>query len=91
MNSKTITINILIENDQIFSDKYNENQKLKVLKNKTIAHFKLTDGEKRVLRREDGSIILDDSKTIEEIGIFDGETLRFIVKIDKPNRDKGFA
>tara|TARA_R110001583_G_scaffold178502_2_gene334463 strand:+ start:715 stop:990 length:276 start_codon:yes stop_codon:yes gene_type:complete len=91
MNTKKKTINVLIENDQLFTSIYNDNQKIQVIVNKTIAHFKITDADNRLLRRDDGSVILDYSKTIEEVGIFDGETLRFIVKVDKPNRDKGFA
>lgn len=91
MDTKKITINVLIENDQIYTAVYNINQKLKVIVNKTIEHFSLTSTENRVLRREDGTELLDYNKKIEDAGILDGETLRFIVKTDKPKRDKGFA
>lgn len=91
MKKEKVILKILIENDRIYSEEYNSNQKTKVIVNKTIEHFNLQDGEQRVLRREDGTEIVDYSKTIEEVGLQDGETLRFFIKTKKPDRDKGFA
>ena len=86
-----LEISVLIENDQVFVEEYNTNQKLQVIVNKTINHFNLTDANKRVLRREDGTELLDYKVTIENVGIENGETLRFFIKVDKPDRDKRFA
>jgi len=86
-----LEISVLIENDQVFVEEYNTNQKLQVIVNKTIDHFNLADANKRVLRREDGTELLDYKVTIENVGIENGETLRFFIKVDKPDRDKRFA
>jgi hypothetical protein len=84
-------INVLIENDQLFAEDYNANQKLNVIVNKTTNHFNLSDSDKRVLRREDGTELLDYKQTIKDVGIVNDETLRFFIKVDKPDRDKRFA
>ena len=84
-------INVLIENDQLFAEDYNANQKLNVIVNKTTNHFNLSDSDKRVLRREDGTELLDYKQTIEDVGIVNDETLRFFIKVEKPDRDKRFA
>jgi len=90
MKKEKIDIKVLIENDRVYSDEYNLNQKLQVIVNKTLEHLAITaDG--RELKREDGTPLLDLSRTIEEVGIRDGETLRFFKKAPKPDRDKGFA
>jgi len=90
MSKQKIEIKVLIEGDQIFKEEYNENQKIQVIVNKAKANLKI-DTEGRELRREDGTPILDWTKTIEEVGIADGECLRFVKKAPKPDRDKGFA
>lgn len=90
MSANKLTINILIENDQKYGDEFISKQKLQVIVNKITAKLKI-DAEGRILRREDGTQLTDLSKTIEEVGISDGETLRFFKKSDKPDRDKRFA
>ena len=85
-----MTIKVLIENDQLFINEFNSNQKVQVIVNKALAFLKV-DSEGRILRHEDGSQILDFTKTIEEESIQDGECLRFVKKSEKPDRDKGFA
>ncbi|MEQ8531445.1 MAG: DUF2604 domain-containing protein [Imperialibacter sp.] len=90
MKKEKIQIKVLIEGDRVFTDEYNENQKVQVIVNKTLANLGITaDG--RELKREDGTPILDWSKTIEDIDVVDGECLRFFKKAPKPDRDKGFA
>jgi hypothetical protein len=90
-NDKKITIKVLIENDRIFTEEYNVNQHLKVIVNKTIEHFSLDANEERILRREDGTELTDLNSTIQDIGIRDGETLRYIKKAPRPPRQEGFA
>lgn len=91
MNSNKLSINVLIEDDQVFEEQYVSKQKLKVILNKAKAKLDI-DLEDRILRREDGASLEDLSQTIKEIGINDGETLRLFKKVkDKPDRDKGFA
>ena len=90
MKNEKLTVKVLIENDQVFSDEYNPNQKVKVIVNKTLAHLSIT-AEGRELRHEDGTPITDFDQTIEEASIADGETLRYFKKSTKPDRDKGFA
>lgn len=90
MKKDKITIRVLIENDRVFVEEYNTNQKIHVIVNKALANLKITaDG--RELRREDGTPITNFELTIEDVGIFDNETLRFMKKAPKPDRDKGFA
>jgi hypothetical protein len=90
MKKEKILIKVLIENDRIYSHEYNLNQKLQVVVNQTLEHLSITsDG--RQLRREDGTPLNDLTLTIDEIEIRDGETLRYIKKSTKPDRDKGFA
>lgn len=92
MNDKTdkIIIKVLIENDQIFSDEFNLNQKVQVIINKTIAQLKI-NAEGRELRHEDGIPIINFNQKISEVEITNAETLRFFKKSAKPDRDKGFA
>lgn len=90
MKKEKMTIKVLIENDRIFTDEFNSNQKIQVIVNKTLANLKIDD-EGRELRHEDGVPIIDFSKTIEDANIQDGECLRFVKKNPKPDRDKGFA
>lgn len=90
MKEKKLTIKVLIENDQIFEEEYNSNQKVQVIVNKTLAHLKI-NGEGRELRHEDGTPITDFNKSIEEVGLVNGECMRFFIKSTKPDRDKGFA
>lgn len=90
MSKEKLTIKVLIENDRIFVDEYNSNQKVQVIVNKALANL-IIDAEGRELRHEDGVPIADFSKTIEDANIQDGECLRFIKKSSKPDRDKGFA
>ena len=90
MNESKINISVLIENDQKFTGSFIIKQKVQVIVNKVIAEFSISS-ENRELRREDGTPILDYGKTIEEIGIYENETLRYFVKSDKPDRDKRFA
>lgn len=90
MKKEKTTIKVLIENDQLFLEDYNPNQKLQVIVNKALSHFNITV-EGRELKREDGTPLSDFSKTVEETGIQDNETLRFFKKAPKPDRDKGFA
>lgn len=90
MKKEKLTIKVLIENDQIFTDEFNLNQKVQVIVNKISADLKI-DAEGRELRHEDGQPIEDLTKAIEDINIQDGECLRFFKKSTKPDRDKGFA
>ncbi len=90
MKKEKLTIKVLIENDQIFEEEYNSNQKLQVIVNKTLAQLKITaDG--RELKREDGTPLTDLTQRIEETDIQEGETLRFFKVAPKPDRDKEFA
>jgi len=41
-NDKKLKISVLIENDQIFTDEYLDNQKLEVIVNRTLAKLKIT-------------------------------------------------
>ncbi|MDF2449444.1 MAG: putative ThiF family protein [Bacteroidota bacterium] len=89
-NDKKLNISVMIEGDKIFTEEYNDNQKLNVIVNKTLAKLQITaDG--RELKREDGTPLLDLNLTIAEVGLRDGEVLRFFKKAVKPDRDKGFA
>jgi hypothetical protein len=90
MKKEKLEIKVLIEGDKSFSDEYNIIQKIQVIVNKTLENLKI-EAEGRELRREDGTPILDWKKTIDEIGIVNGECLRFFKKVQKPDRDKGFA
>lgn len=90
MKPEKLTIGILIENDQKFDDTFVSKQKLQVIVNKAVTNLNI-DAEGRILRREDGMPLKDFSKTIDEVGINDGETLRFFEKSEKPYRDKRFA
>ncbi len=88
--SEKLTVKVLIENDKVYSEEYNPNQKVQVIVNKTLAHLKI-EAEGRELRHEDGSPITEFNQQIEDASIENGETLRFFKKSTKPDRDKGFA
>lgn len=90
MKEQKLTIKVLIENDQIFTEEYNPNQKIQVIVNKALADLKITAAG-RELRHDDGEPITDFTKTIQEVDIQNGECLKFIKKSNKPDRDKGFA
>ncbi len=90
MNEKKITIVVLIEGDQTFSETFNLNQKVQVIVQKALANLKIEETGRK-LRREDGTPIGDFSMTIEETGIQNQEVLRFVKSAEKPDRDKGFA
>jgi hypothetical protein len=90
MKKEKLLIKVLIENDRLYSHEFNENLKLQVVVNQTIEHLNITS-DNRELKREDGTPLTDLSKTIEDVGINDGETLRYFKKTQKPDRDKGFA
>ncbi len=90
MKKDKIEIRVLIENDRVFTDEYNPNQKLQVIVDKAISHFSIT-AESRELKREDGTPLADLTLRIDETTIREGETLRFFKKASKPDRDKGFA
>lgn len=87
---KAITIKVMIENDQLFEETFQPNQKIQVILNKLQARFKI-ELVKRTLRREDSSEIKDYTATIEDIGIYDQETLNFYKNSNKPDRDERFA
>lgn len=89
-NDKKLKISVLIEGDKIFSEDYNSNQKIQVIINKTLEKLQIT-AEGRELRREDGTPLIDFNLTIAEVGIREGEVLRYFKKAVKPDRDKGFA
>jgi hypothetical protein len=90
MKKEKLEIKVLIEGDKSFTEEYNINQKIQVIVNKTLENLKI-NAEGRELRREDGTPILDWKKTIDEVVIVNGECLRFFKKVQKPDRDKGFA
>ncbi|MBS1511077.1 MAG: DUF2604 domain-containing protein [Bacteroidetes bacterium] len=90
MKKEKLTIKVLIEGDKVFTEEYNGNQHLQVIVNKAIENLNITTTD-RELKREDGTPLLDWKKTIDEIGLRDGETLRFFKKAIKPDRDKRFA
>ncbi|MDX8339766.1 DUF2604 domain-containing protein [Draconibacterium sp. IB214405] len=85
-----LTVKVLIENDKVYLEEYNPNQKVQVILNKTLTNLKIDD-EGRELRHEDGTPITDFNQTLAEAGIENEETLRFFKKSSKPDRDKGFA
>lgn len=87
---KAITIKVIIENDQLFEETFQPNQKIQVILNKLRAKFKV-ELDQRTLRREDSSEIKNYNTTIEDIGIYDQETLNFYKNSSKPDRDERFA
>ncbi|MEQ9221091.1 MAG: hypothetical protein RLO17_23755 [Cyclobacteriaceae bacterium] len=90
MQENKLNIKVLIENDQLFEGEFVVKQPVQVIVNRAVAHLKIQpDG--RELRREDGTPITNLSAKIEEVGIYNNETLRFFEKSDKPDRDKRFA
>ncbi len=90
MKKDKLQIRVLIENDRVYTEDYNPNQKLQVIVNKTLEHLNITADE-RELKREDGTPLTDLTLRIDETTIRDGETLRYFKKASKPDRDKGFA
>ena len=90
MKKEKLTISVLIEGDQQFREDYLGNQKVQVVINKASENLNITS-EGRELKREDGTVITDPKVTIEELGLYDGEVLRYFKKAPKPDRDKGFA
>ena len=90
-NEKKITLHVMIEGGRIFTSEYVIKQKIQVLVNKTIEHFGLIDADKRKLRRGDGTVITDYSVTIEDLGLRDGETLKYLLDAPKPDGPKRFA
>lgn len=90
MKKEKFEIRVLIENDRVYIEEYNVNQKVQVIVNKTIENLNITS-EDRELRREDGTPISNLSLRIDETTIRDGETLRYFKKSSKPDRNKGFA
>ncbi len=91
-NDKKITIGVMIEGGRTFTNDYVIKQKIQVIVNKTIEHFNLADGDKRKLKRNDGTVISDYKDTIEEVGLRDNEVLKFILdEAPKPDGPKKFA
>lgn len=87
---KAITIKVMIENDQLFEETFQTNQKIQVILNKLKAKFKI-ELNNRTLRREDSSVIKNYDQTIEEVELYDLETLNFYKNSNKPDRDERFA
>ncbi len=88
---KKVFLNVLIENNQIYSAEFVEKQKLKVIIEKTVEHFNLADNNDRTFYREDGTVIQDLNPTIEDIGLYEGETLRYLKKSKPRPGGEGFA
>lgn len=87
-----ITLHVLIEGGRSFTESFVVKQKLQVVINKALENFSLSDAEKRLLSRGDNSQLTDFKLTLEEIGLRDGETLRFFLKAaPKPDEPKKFA
>ncbi len=82
----------MIEGGKTFSDEFIIKQKLQVIINKVAEAFGLSDLDKRQLTRGDGTILNDYKLTIEEAGLRNEETVRFLLKAaPKPNEPKKFA
>ena len=90
MEENKLIIKVLIENDGLFEDDFVIKQPVQVIVNQAVAKLGI-DKSGRELRREDGTPITDLSLKIEEVGIYNMETLRYFKKTDKPDRDKRFA
>lgn len=87
-----ITLHVLIEGGRSFSDSFVVKQKLQVVIEKAMEGLGLNDADKRQLTRGDGSQLTDFKLTLEEAGLRDGETLRFLLKAaPKPDGPKKFA
>ena len=87
-----ITLHLLIEGGRSFSDSFVVNQKLQVVINKTLENLGISDADKRQLTRGDGTQLTDFKQTLEEIGLRDGETIRFLLKsAPKPDEPKKIA
>lgn len=87
---RKLTLQVLIEDNQVFTVEFLPNQKLHVVTNKTEAHFHI-DGTERILRRADGTELPDLQRTIADTGIFEGEVLKYLKKAPRPPREEGFA
>lgn len=90
MKKQKLNLKILLENDQMFEGEFNINQKVEVIINQAKARLKF-DENGRVLRREDGTEIPDTTLSIETIGLYPNETLKYFKRSDKPDRDQRFA
>lgn len=91
-NEHKIVLHIMIEGGRTYTEEFVVKQKLQVVINKTLEHFSLTDAEKRQLTRGDNSLLQDYKVTIEDIGLRNDETLRFLLKAaPKPDEPKKFA
>ena len=91
-NEHKITLYVLVEGGRSFSDSFVVKQKLQVVINKALENLGLSDEDKRQLTRGDGSQLADFKQTLEEIGLRDGETIRFLLKAaPKPDEPKKFA
>lgn len=91
-NDKKLTLIIMIEGGRTYAEVFVIKQKLQVVVNKTVENFDLKDVDKRNLTRADGSQLSDFKLTIEELGLRDNETLRFLLKAaPKPDEPKKFA
>lgn len=92
MSDKKITLHVMIEGGRTFTGEFVVKQKLQVIVNKTMEHFNLNDADKRKLTRGDNTELTDWQLTIEEVGLTDGETLKFFLKQPpKPGDPKKFA
>ncbi len=82
----------MIEGGRTFTEAFVVKQKLQVIINKTVEHFGLTDADKRQLTRADGTVLADYKLTIEDLGLRNDETLKFLLKsAPKPDGPKKFA
>ena len=91
-NDKKITLVVMIEGGRSYTEVFVVKQKLQVVVSKTVENFDLTDVDNRNLTRADGTQLSDFKLTIEELGLRDNETLRFLLKAaPKPDEPKKFA
>lgn len=82
----------MIEGGRSYTEVFVVKQKLQVVVSKTVENFDLTDVDNRNLTRADGTQLSDFKLTIEELGLRDNETLRFLLKAaPKPDEPKKFA
>ena len=89
---KKITLHIMIEGGRTFTESFVVKQKLQVVIHKALESFNLTNADKRQLTRGEGSHLVDHKQTIEEVGLRDGETIRFLLMAaPKPDEPKKFA
>lgn len=82
----------MIEGGRSYTEDFVIKQKLQVVVNRTVENFDLHDVDKRDLTRADGTQLSNIKLTIEELGLRDNETLRFLLKAaPKPDQPKKFA